>query len=120
MATVLEQMLAEARRALSLRKLEHVASVLRSDAEIDRLRNLVLMRHLEGGQGSATPDSIHVVFMAQSLERGGDHAKNLAEEVAHLVSGHSVRHTMHNQDKNLEQMYLERLREEQMPPASGL
>jgi phosphate uptake regulator len=30
--------------------------------------------------------------MAQAFERAGDHTKNLAEELVHLVAGHSVRH----------------------------
>jgi len=32
--------------------------------------------------------------MTQSLERAGDHAKNLAEEVCHFVSGRSIRHLL--------------------------
>ena len=34
----------------------------------------------------------HLLFMAQAFERAGDHTKNLAEELVHLVGGHSVRH----------------------------
>ena len=30
--------------------------------------------------------------MAQAFERAGDHAKNLGEELVHLVEGRSVRH----------------------------
>jgi len=44
-------------------------------------------------------ESFHVLFMTQALERAGDHAKNLAEEVCHLVSGHSVRHVLRAYDK---------------------
>ncbi len=119
MATVLEKMLVEAQRSLSFRDLQHVVEVLRSDAEIDRLRNLVLMRHLGGGPGNAGHDSIHIVFMAQSLERAGDHAKNLAEEVHHLVTGESVRHLALHDVKSVEQAYLDHLRSRQFPAASG-
>jgi len=48
--------------------------------------------------------------MTQSLERAGDHAKNLAEEVCHFVSGHSVRHLFMAYDKPLEQMFIDWLR----------
>lgn len=48
--------------------------------------------------------------MTQSLERAGDHAKNLAEEVCHFVSGHTVRHVLMAYDKPVEQMFLEWLR----------
>ncbi len=46
----------------------------------------------------------------QSLERAGDHAKNLAEEVCHLVSGHTVRHVLMAYDKPVEQMFIDYLR----------
>jgi hypothetical protein len=45
------------------------------------------------------------------LERAGDHVKNMAEEVCHLVSGRSVRHLLRSIDKPLEQMFLDQLRQ---------
>jgi phosphate uptake regulator len=51
--------------------------------------------------------------MTQSLERAGDHAKNLAEEVCHLVSGHSVRHVLRAYDMPVEQMFIEDLKRRQ-------
>ncbi|HET7441250.1 MAG TPA: hypothetical protein VFJ47_08115, partial [Terriglobales bacterium] len=52
----------------------------------------------------------HLVFMAQTLERCGDHAKNLAEEICHLISGRSVRHILREHDRPVEQSFLERMR----------
>ena len=37
--------------------------------------------------------SIDLVFVAKALERVGDHAKNLAEQVIYIVKGTDVRHT---------------------------
>jgi phosphate uptake regulator len=48
--------------------------------------------------------------MTQSLERAGDHAKNLAEEVCHFVSGRPVRHVLIAYDKPVEQMFIDYLR----------
>jgi phosphate uptake regulator len=49
--------------------------------------------------------------MTQSLERAGDHAKNLAEEVCHFVSGRTVRHVLMAYDKPVEQqLFMEKLR----------
>ena len=110
MASVLEHMIMDAQSALANSDLELVLAILRADGEMDRLRNLVLMRHLEGAPETAPHDSIHVVFMAQALERCGDHAKNLAEEICHLVSGCSVRHIIRQNDKPDEEVYLEHLR----------
>ena len=37
--------------------------------------------------------AIDLMFMARSLERIGDHAKNMAERVIYTVQGEDVRHT---------------------------
>jgi phosphate transport system protein len=109
MGSVLQKMLVDAYQAFSLRDLDRAISVLRADAEIDRCRNLIFFRHVENREDMANECSVHVLFMAQALERAGDHTKNLAEEVCHLVSGHSVRHAK-QQPKADEQMYLDYLR----------
>ncbi len=113
MATVLEKMLADAHHAFSTRDLNRAIAVLRADAELDRLRNLLFIRHVENPEGEPRVESIQVMLMAQSLERAGDHAKNLAEEVCHFVSGHTLRHVLRSNDKSYEQMFLAWLREHQ-------
>jgi phosphate transport system protein len=113
MASRLEKMLGDAHDAFSQRDLNKALTVLRADAEMDRLRNLVFLRHLESHDNSPRQESFHVLFMTQSLERAGDHAKNLAEEVCHLVSGHTVRHVLRSYDKPVEQMFIEDLRRKQ-------
>ena len=110
MASRLEKMLGDVHDALKNRELNLALAVLRADAEMDRLRNLVFIRHLEHHDNSPRAESFHVLFMTQSLERAGDHAKNLAEEVCHLVSGHTVRHVLRSYDKPVEQMFIDDLR----------
>ena len=110
MATVLEKMLADAGTAFSTRDVKKAVDVLRADAEIDRLRNLIFLRHIENPENLQRHASLQVIFMTQSLERAGDHAKNLAEEVCHFVSGHTVRHVLMTYDKPIEQMFLDWLR----------
>jgi len=113
MASRLERMLGDVHDGFCERDLDCALAVLRSDAELDRLRNLIFMRHLENREGSPRQESFHVLFMTQALERAGDHAKNLAEEVCHLVSGHSVRHVLRTYDKPMEQMFIEDLKRRQ-------
>ena len=113
MASRLERMLGDVHDGFCERDLNRALAVLRSDAELDRLRNLIFMRHLENREGSPRQESFHVLFMTQALERAGDHAKNLAEEVCHLVSGHSVRHVLRTYDKPMEQMFIEDLKRRQ-------
>jgi phosphate transport system protein len=110
MASVLEKMLADAGAAFSTRDVKKAVDVLRADAEMDRLRNLIFLRHIENPEGLQRQASLQVIFMTQSLERAGDHAKNLAEEVCHFVSGHTIRHVMMTYDKPIEQMFLDWLR----------
>ena len=110
MASRLEKMLGDVHDAFRQRDLNRALSVLRADAEMDRLRNLVFIRHLEHHDNTPRTESFHVLFMTQSLERAGDHAKNLAEEVCHLVSGHTVRHVLRSYDKPVEQMFIDDLK----------
>jgi phosphate transport system protein len=110
MATILEKMLTDVGDAFSARDVGKAVSVLRADSEIDRLRNLIFLRHIENPENIARQGSLQIIFMTQALERAGDHAKNLAEEVCHFVSGHTVRHVLRTYDKPLEQMFIDYLR----------
>jgi phosphate transport system protein len=74
------------------------------------------MRHIENPENIARQASLQVIFMTQSLERAGDHAKNLAEEVCHFVSGRSVRHLLLTYDKPIEQMFIDWLRNKEEKP----
>ncbi len=114
MATRLEQMIGDVERAFRERNLDRAVAVLRADGEMDRLRNLVMFRHLEPTNADRKLDSFHVLFMAQELERAGDHAKNMAEEVCHLISGRTVRHVLRAYDRPIEQMFLDKLRENEL------
>jgi phosphate transport system protein len=110
MATILEKMLTDVGDAFSTRDVGKAVDVLRADSEIDRLRNLIFLRHIENPENIERQASLQVIFMTQSLERAGDHAKNLAEEVCHVVSGHTVRHVLMAYDKPVEQMFIDYLR----------
>ena len=110
MATLLEKMLTDVGDSFSRRDVKKAVDVLRADAEMDRLRNLIFLRHIENPENAAHQASLQVIFMTQSLERAGDHAKNLAEEVCHFVSGHTVRHVLLAYDKPIEQTFIEWLK----------
>lgn len=107
MACTLENMLEQIARAFTSRNVEQAIHVLRRDAEIDRLRNLLLVRHTDNPEGLRGRESLHVLSMATALERSGDHVKNMAEEICHLATGHTVRHLLRSKDKPVEQMFLD-------------
>jgi phosphate transport system protein len=68
--------------------------VLRQDSAIDQefdglMRKLITYMMEDPRTISA---SIDLVFVAKAIERVGDHAKNLAEQVIYIVKGADVRH----------------------------
>ena len=110
MAEIVASMLASVEEAFSSRDVSKALRVLKADAELDRLRNMFFVRHIENPDRAPRQDSFHLVFICQALERAGDHAKNLAEEICHLVSGRSVRHILREQDRPDEHVYIEKMR----------
>jgi phosphate transport system protein len=92
MAETLQEMLARIHEGFLSRDLELAESVLGMDSEMDQACHSVFRQYLEKGAGRRSYEVTNLLFMAQAFERAGDHTKNLAEELVHLVEGHSVRH----------------------------
>lgn len=107
MGCLLENMLSTMVRAFAARNIEQAIHVLRTDSEIDRMRNLIVVRHTDNIEGLKGPESLHVLSMANALERAGDHIKNTAEELCHLATGHTMRHVIRSKDKPIEQLFLD-------------
>jgi phosphate transport system protein len=114
MASRVETMIADAETAFRERNLDKAVAVLRADGELDRLRNVITFRHLETESSERRLGSFHILFMAQELERSGDHVKNIAEEVCHLISGRTVRHVLRTYDRPVEQLFIEHLRKQDL------
>jgi phosphate transport system protein len=111
MASVLEKMLADAEQAFSARDINRALNILRADGELDRLRNLTFVRHVDNPEGQPCRESIQVLLMAQALERAGDHVKNVAEEICYLVTGRTLRHVLRSRDRSEEQMFIDWLKQ---------
>jgi phosphate transport system protein len=115
MGCLLENMLTAMVKAFASRNMEQALHVLRSDSEVDRMRNLIVVRHTENAEGIKGPESLHVLAMANALERAGDHIKNMAEELCHLATGHTIRHMILSKDKPIEQLFLDWLNRQNAP-----
>jgi phosphate transport system protein len=92
MATLLCGMLEQVHQGFIKREISHARSILQTDPEVDRLCHALFQRHLAE---TNTPDgrrNFDILLAAQALERVGDHAKNLAEELCSLAEGRSLRH----------------------------
>lgn len=113
MALLLERMLNDVYHAFSTRDLNRALTVLRTDSEIDRLRKVLFVRHVDSPGSEPRAESVQVLLMAQGLERAGDHAKNLAEEVCHFVSGYTLRHVIQKDHGSYEQLLLDWVRQHQ-------
>src|SRR5579883_2312479 len=92
MAAVLHDMLDDIHRGFVSLDIENARKVLRMDAELDRICHAVFQRHLADNSREKDSLGFDVLLMAQALERSGDHAKNLAEELYGLIEGHTLRH----------------------------
>ena len=119
MATVLEGMLRDAHGGLASRNVDLALGLVSADAEIDRRRNLLFFRILDGAS-TATRSAVHLLFLANALERAGDHAVNLGEEICHMATGHTIRHVRRQNDKSDEQRYLDRLRQRDFAGSCGI
>lgn len=110
MSSLLIRMVAKAEASFRERDVEQAIELIRMDGEMDRFRNLVFVRHI-GEHATPAAEGIQVVLMAQALERAGDHAKNLGEEIIHFVSGRTVRHLRAQTNKSEEQLFIDWLKQ---------
>jgi phosphate transport system protein len=108
MTKIIVGMLSSVAEAFTSHDVSRALAVLREDAELDRRRNLMIVRHVENPENLPVNESYHLVFMAQILERSGDHVKHLAEDICHLVTGRSARHLQREYEKPRELLALER------------
>jgi len=96
MASRLCEMIERVHQGFLTRDLAQAKNVLRSDPQVDAICLALFQRHLAAkATNSATQASAQnfdILLAAQALERIGDHAKNLAEEVYGLAEGRSLRH----------------------------
>jgi len=94
MASAVQSMLLKCLDAFVKGDSDLARSVLLADDEVDALRDAVYAELLATMQRDPTlvPAAVDLIFVARNLERIGDHATNIAEDVVFLVKGIDVRH----------------------------
>ncbi|HKW02452.1 MAG TPA: phosphate signaling complex protein PhoU [Vicinamibacterales bacterium] len=94
MAIIAQDMLRDALDAYVRRDTLLAQNVLDRDDELDALKTLVfreLLNHMLRDPGTIEP-SLDLILISRHLERIGDHATNVAEDVIFMVSAKDVRH----------------------------
>lgn len=96
MGRLTREMLKDSLDAMISLDVKRAAAVIARDDEVDRLNveiiNGVIARVAPGNTGATTEALILVHSIARDLERIGDHATNISEDVAYLVDGTIIRH----------------------------
>jgi phosphate transport system protein len=92
MSSVLREMLDLIHTGFTTLDLECARKVLQMDKDIDRVCHAMFQKHWLASAAHGDPSGFDVLLMAQALERAGDHATNLAEELYSLIEGRSLRH----------------------------
>jgi phosphate transport system protein len=94
MAELAQDMLRDALDAFVRRDTTLAQTVLDRDDELDTLKTQVfreLLDHMLRDPGTIEP-SLDLILISRHLERIGDHATNIAEDVIFMVSARDVRH----------------------------
>ena len=84
------------RRALDARlDTPQAADVITADSDVDaEFKSIIrqLITHMMEDPRTITT-SIDIIWIARAIERIGDHAKNISEQVVYVVEGRDIRHT---------------------------
>ncbi len=94
MTELAESMVHDSLNALVRRDQELAKSVLIRDDQVDHLRDQVfreLLTYMMENSSVVHP-AFELILVAKNLERVGDHATNIAEDVIYIVAGRDVRH----------------------------
>jgi len=93
-ANLVESMVLGSLDAFIRRDVEVARNVLTSDDKVDNIRNTIQRQLVAIMENDPTTigRAIDHLIIARSLERMGDHATNIAEDVIFLVQGVDVRH----------------------------
>jgi phosphate transport system protein len=95
MSELAEEMMRDSLNALVRKDVDLAKEVLKRDDEVDQLRDQIfreLLSYMMGDSAVVFP-AFELILVAKNLERIGDHATNIAEDVIYMVVGSDVRHS---------------------------
>ena len=95
MSELAEEMMRDALNAVVRKDVELAKDVLVRDDQVDSLRDQIfreLLSYMMENSAVVFP-AFELILVAKNLERIGDHATNIAEDVIYMVAGSDVRHS---------------------------
>jgi len=94
MAKICQEMVGNSLDALVKRNIELALEVLKEEEKVDAFRDQIFRELLTYmmADPATIPRAMSLILISRNLERVGDHATNIAEEVIYLVQGRDVRH----------------------------
>jgi phosphate transport system protein len=95
MSTIAQLMTKDSLDAFVNRDVEKAKAVRKRDSELDNLNDQIFRELLTYMMNDPKTISraVHLMLIARNLERVGDHATNIAEEVIFMIEGEIVKHT---------------------------
>ncbi len=94
MAELTQKMVKDSLDAFIKRDVDLARSILTRDDQVDGLKDQIfreLLTFMLSDQ-STIPRALELILVSRHLERIGDHATNIAEDVIYLVQGKDIRH----------------------------
>ncbi len=94
MTKMVQNMIRDSLRAFMTQDALLAREVCKQDDEVDYLDRALIQELLEymGHSREAIAVGLSQINVVRSLERAGDHATNIAEQVVYMVEGESIRH----------------------------
>ena len=95
MAELAQKMVRDSLTAMIQRDVALAALVLEEEHKVDAFRNQIFSTLLDWMKQDPTAieRALSLILIARNLERIGDHATNIAEEVIYWIQGRDVRHS---------------------------
>ncbi len=104
MAEVAQKMVRDSLESLVQRDVGLAEKVLREEEKVDAFRDQIFRELLTYmmADPATIPRALSLILISRNLERVGDHATNIAEEVIYWVQGRDIRH--HHDEKPKEEV----------------
>ncbi|MDR1523353.1 MAG: phosphate signaling complex protein PhoU [Endomicrobium sp.] len=100
MVLAVENMVVESIKAFNTSDADLAFTILKKDDEVDKLRDKIIddIKNIIASSSSSEliQKAVDLIFIAKSIERIGDHATNICEDIIFMVHGKDVRHPRAN------------------------